>query len=243
MTRVLIHGAGRMARQVLASVSEFENFSFAGLVSRTQPADFFVSDWRASLEQVDKSVDLLIDFTLPGGTASAAQWCEKNHVALISGTTGLESVDLDALKSASRVVPVLWAPNLSQGVALMELLVRQCAAVLAEQAQISIHDVHHQHKLDAPSGTALALAMAAKEGHSGGHFDLNDQPVSFSSVLEGEVIGEHTISFVMADELIEITHKALDRAVFARGALKAGAWLIKQSAGYYSTRDWLAPGD
>lgn len=242
MTRALIHGAGRMARRILANLTEFDSYTLTGLVSRKQPEDFFVSDWYSSLEDVDKPVDLLIDFTLPGGTAMAAQWCEKNRVAMISGTTALKAADLKALKRASLKAPVLWAPNLSQGVALMERLVKQSASVLGHQAQISIHDVHHKHKLDAPSGTALALAEAIGEGRLASLASQEGDDVSFSSVREGEVIGEHSVSFVMADEVIEITHKALDRDVFARGALKAGEWLVKQGPGYYSTSDWLSIG-
>ena len=109
--------------------------------------------------------------------------------------------------------------------------------------KIAISDIHHVHKVDAPSGTALALSSAVMEGRSRGlmvpdHSNDEGEPV-FSSVREGEVIGEHTVSFVLPDEEIEITHKAVSRDVFARGALKAGEWLVLQEAGYYSTNDWL----
>lgn len=204
-----------------------------GLVSRTQPAGLGEVDWFPSLEQVDSTVDLLIDFTLPGGTEAAAHWCTANSVAMVSGTTGLRDADFKALKNAALKAPVLWAPNLSQGVALMTALVSQTADALGKQAEIAIHDIHHKHKLDAPSGTALALAQAAR---------ADEGDISFSSAREGEVIGEHTVSFVLADEVIEITHKALDRDVFAKGALKAGLWLVKQAPGYYSTREWLCLG-
>lgn len=251
MTRTLVHGAGRMAGSVLAQLPDFENLELVGLVSRTQPDETSGIDWFASLEELKSDVDLLIDFTLPGGTRTAARWCAANHVALLSGTTGLNDEDMEALKSASLKVPVLWAPNLSHGVALVTALVRQAAGALGVNAEISINDVHHRHKLDAPSGTALALARAVMEGRSKRSPELRDgeeltgisstdkDDVAFSSVREGEVVGEHTISFAMPDELIEITHKALDRDVFAKGALKAGEWLVKQKPGYYSTSDWL----
>ncbi len=195
--------------------------------------------------------DLLIDFTLPGGTGVAAQWCAANKVALLSGTTGLTDEDIEALKKAALEVPVLWAPNLSHGVALITALVRQAASALGVRANISISDIHHQHKLDAPSGTAMALAGAVMEGRSerlqellsperiAGMSGAEEGELAFSSVREGEVVGEHTVSFTLPDEVIEITHKALDRDVFAKGALKAGEWLVKQAPGYYSTGDWL----
>jgi len=242
MTRVLIHGAGRMARRVLAQLQDFEGYELLGLVSRTRPSDDIGSDWFGSLDELNVPADLLIDFTLPGGTGLAAQWCSDSNVALLSGTTGLTADDISALRNAALKVPVLWAPNMSHGVALMTALVKLTAGTLAMDANVSISDVHHQHKKDAPSGTALALAaavMEARSERSAGHpADNGNEPV-LSSTREGEVVGEHTVSFELPDEVIEITHRALDRDVFANGALKAGEWLVRQAPGYYSTVDWL----
>jgi 4-hydroxy-tetrahydrodipicolinate reductase len=228
---------------------EFENYELAGLVSRTQQDDLPLTGWFASLEDINTPADLLIDFTLPAGTRTAAQWCARNGVALLSGTTGLTDEDITALKKAGQSVPVLWAPNLSFGVALISSLVRQTAAALGASANITINDIHHKHKVDAPSGTALALAASVREGRSQRLEDLlevlpsgDEGGLAFTSVREGEIIGEHTVSFALPDEVIEITHKALDRAVFAKGALKAGEWLVGQKSGYYSTNDWLGLG-
>lgn len=252
MIRTLVFGAGRMGRRVLATMPEFKNYELAGVVSRTQPDEVPAPGWFACLEELQTSADLLIDFTLPGGTRTAAQWCSRSGVALLSGTTGLTDEDIRALKNAAREIPVLWAPNLSLGIALMTGLVRQAAEVMAVSADIHISDVHHRNKLDAPSGTALALAIAVKEGrskhleesldpgHIENHSGAEQGKVTFSSVHEGEIVGEHTVRYSMADEVIEITHKVLDREVFAMGALKAGEWLVGREPGYYSTRDWLA---
>lgn len=243
-----------MARRVLVHLPEYEGFEPVGLVSRSQPDEDLGVDWFDALEKLNTRADLLIDFTLPGGTRAAAQWCASNQVAMLSGTTGLTDEDINALKAAALKVPVLWAPNLSYGVALTSALVHQAANALGIQANITINDIHHQHKLDAPSGTALALAKAAMEGRSGSLREMlkeerlasdpntQDGELAFTSVREGEVVGEHTVSFALSDEVIEITHKALDRDVFAKGALKAGEWLVKQPAGYYSTSDWLGLG-
>lgn len=256
MIRILVHGAGRMARRVLDKSAENPEYVITAVVSRTRPEHsdtgvFAGLNWFTSLDTCKVSTDLLIDFTLPGGTGAAAQWCQKNGVAMLSGTTGLNDDDIRALKQASLTVPVLWAPNLSQGVALLRSLVRQAAGVLGVQANVTISDVHHEHKVDAPSGTALALAEAVMEGRSQPleHLLAEDRleestesdegELAFLSVREGEVIGEHTVSFELPDEVIEISHKALDRDVFAAGALKAGSWLVKQPPGYYSTSDWL----
>jgi 4-hydroxy-tetrahydrodipicolinate reductase len=240
-----------MAQRVLARLQDFETYELAAVVSITPPDDVQTVTWAASLEELNASVDLLIDFTLPGGTRDAAQWCEKNGVAMLSGTTGLTVEDITALKNASLKVPVLWAPNMSHGVALMNALVRRAASAMGLRANIKVTDVHHIHKVDAPSGTALALAKAVKTGQSqlAEHRSASSQPetsaesdehkIIFDSVREGEVIGEHTVSFALLEEIIEITHKALDRDVFANGALKAGEWLLAQAPGYYSTSDWL----
>lgn len=238
MTRILLHGAGRMARRVLARLPEFAGFELTGMVSRRRPEDELDVVWYATLTEVDSVVDLLIDFTLPGGTQAAARWCAANRVALLSGTTGLHDDDKAALKEAAREVPVLWAPNMSHGVALMTALVRQAAHAVDDSAAVTVTDIHHVHKLDAPSGTALALGAAVQEGRG----DTAGADPEFSSVREGEVIGEHTVRFTLPDEVLEITHRALDRDVFARGALKAGQWLVKQPPGYYSTGNWLGLG-
>ena len=240
-----------MAQRVLARMPEFENYQLAGVVSIIPPEDVQTIAWFASLGELDTTADLLIDFTLPGGTRDAAQWCEQNGVAMLSGTTGLTDEDITALKNAALKVPVLWAPNLSHGVALMSALVRRAAGALGLQANIEVTDIHHVHKVDAPSGTALALAAAVKKGQSGLPVELSetskvvkpadhgDANIVFNSVREGEIVGEHTVSFTMPDEVIEISHKALDRDVFASGALKAGEWLLSQAPGYYSSSDWL----
>jgi 4-hydroxy-tetrahydrodipicolinate reductase len=231
-----------MARRVQALIPAFEGFELLGLVSRIRPENDPATEWFGSLEDADASADLLIDFTLPGGARVAANWCAANEVAILSGTTGLTGDDISALEGAASKVPVLWAPNLSEGVALMTALVRQAACSLSVDAKVSISDIHHQHKKDAPSGTALALSAAIMEARpkvlSAPSATEGDEP-AFSCRREGEVIGEHTVSFELPDEVIEITHRALNRDVFARGALKAGKWLVAQTPGYYSTSDWL----
>ena len=243
-----------MACRVMKELPGFENFNLAGMVSKSKPEEDLNSEYHTSLDEFTASADLLIDFTLPGGPRDAAEWCARNGVAMLSGTTGLKNDDIGAMKKAAEKVPVLWAPNLSPGVALVNSLVSQAAAALGNDADVQIAETHHKHKLDAPSGTALALGASVMEGRGERLRDLldpayleslkdtDDGGLSFSSVREGEVIGEHTVRFTMADEVIEISHKALRREVFAKGALKAGEWLVKQAPGYYSTRDWLGLG-
>ena len=256
MIRTLVHGGGRMAQGVIAQLLDNPDCVLTGVISRSNP--FGPEDhgrspcnWFTSLEDFKATADLVIDFTLPGGTGKAAEWCEQNNVALVSGTTGLSEADFAALKKAALKVPVLWAPNLSYGVALLTKLVHETADTLGVRAHIKISETHHKNKIDAPSGTALALAAAVMEGRSRPLEDLlnteqaegvatsEDGDLTFSSVREGEVIGEHTVGFELPGEVIELTHKAQDRGVFAAGALKAGIWLKNKAPGYYNTSDWL----
>lgn len=238
--KTVVFGAGRMAQGVLAELQENSQFELVAVVSRNAPIELLAEatddlNWLSALDFIDSEVDLVIDFTLPGGPATAASWCQQHKVALISGTTALNDDDKQALESAAEQVPVLWASNMSRGVALISALACQAAAALGDDADITISDTHHQHKQDAPSGTALSLAEAIMKGHEGGE-------VAFISVRKGEVIGDHTISYELPGEIVEISHQAKDRSVFAKGALSAAAWLIQQTPGYYSPSDWLNIG-
>jgi len=233
MIRVALHGGGRMGHSLLRQLAGRPEFELAGVVARTKPSDLPAVDYFPDLDALEGPIDLLIDFTLPTGTAIAARWCEKNAVPLLSGTTGLSEEDTSALKLTATRIPLLWASNLSQGIALLTALASQVATTQGTQAKVKIHDVHHQHKVDAPSGTALSIASKLKADGP------ENMQINLSSQREGEVIGEHTITFSLPGEELEITHRALDRDIFAQGALNAGAWLVKQPVGYYSVRDWL----
>ncbi len=177
---------------------------------------------------------LVIDFSLPDGTLSAAKWCAQHDVALLTGVTGLPAPVIDALDAAADRVPVLWSPNLSLGVNLLAALVGKAAAVLEPDTPVTIEDIHHQWKKDAPSGTALMLGDAISSNRDEG------AAVEFSSIREGEEIGVHTVTFVMEGEEIDLVHRAHSRSIYASGSLSAAKWLIKQHAGRYSARDWLA---
>jgi len=130
---------------------------------------------------------------------------------------------------------VLWSPNLSLGVNLVADLAARAAALLGADIPVTIEDIHHQWKKDAPSGTALMLGKRIAAARGG-----DDGRIEFSSVREGEYIGEHTVTFVLAGEEFSLVHKAHDRAIFALGALDAGAWLITRPPGLYSAADWLS---
>jgi len=240
MIRIALFGAGRMAASFAALLKDQDDVEICAVVSLNAP------DWLANpatgiayfenieqLQQLDTLPDLILDFSLPDGTATAAAWCGEHRVALLSGVTGLDSQHRQALDTAALTAPVLWSPNLSLGINLLASLAKQAAAALPANTQIRIHDVHHRHKKDAPSGTALMLGEKITAARSG-------EIPEYSSVREGEVIGDHEITLEWEGESISLAHHALDRGVFARGALSAARWLVKQPAGRYIADDWLA---
>lgn len=238
MMRIALFGAGRMAASFDGLVRHETDVEVCAVVSLNAP------DWSGDaaffnqidqLQQLETLPDLVLDFSLPDGTAQAAKWCGQQGVALLSGVTGLQEPHIQALDQAALTAPVLWSPNLSLGINLLTRLAKQVAAAVPSDAVFHISDVHHQHKKDAPSGTALMLGAAIESTRAPG----SAKP-EYSSVREGEVIGQHEIRLEWAGESISLRHTALDRSVFARGALSAARWLIGKPAARYSAEDWLA---
>ncbi len=225
---LILLGAGRMGRLVHDAAAG-AGYDLRAVVARHRPDWLDAALWREGMSAAPADAALLIDFSLPDGTLAAANWCAHNGVALLSGCTGLEASHEDALSRAAAVVPVLWAANFSPGVNLSLDLVARVAARAGSVQELTITDIHHAHKKDAPSGTALALGEASEPL----------QP-RYESIREGEVVGEHRVRFQFAGETIEVTHRASDRGIFARGALEAGRWLLEQPAGRYSALDWLS---
>jgi 4-hydroxy-tetrahydrodipicolinate reductase len=235
--RIAVHGTGRMAKAIAGVVAagDRSDISLVALVGPAQPDWETDLTWCAGLDELPAKPDLLIDFTLPEGTLAAAAWCRTRGVALLSGVTGLSPPIHATLRASAEAVPVLWSPNLSLGVNLLAELAGRAAAVLDPDVPVVIEDIHHQWKKDAPSGTALMLGATVAEQREG-----DQTAIEYRSVREGEVIGEHTVTFRLAGEEFGLTHRARDRTIYALGALDAGKWLVDQPAGLYSARDWLA---
>jgi 4-hydroxy-tetrahydrodipicolinate reductase len=219
-----------MGRLVAKHAADF-GFELAGLVSRHHPGAELDAPWVPGLDALGEKPSVLVDFTLPAGAAAAARWCAEQGVPLVSGTTGLDETQRTALELASHRVPVLHAANFSPGVNLMLALLREAGAWLEDVERITLTDVHHVHKKDAPSGTALAMADA-----------LAPHGVDIESRREGEVIGDHRVTIRLPGEVLGLEHHAEDRAIFARGALQAARWLIGRPHGYYGARDALRRG-
>ncbi|MGD8452500.1 MAG: 4-hydroxy-tetrahydrodipicolinate reductase [Phycisphaerae bacterium] len=205
--------------------------------------------------QCDVPCDALIEFTTPASCAQWAAWCGAKGVALVSGTTGLEPPHRSALESAAKRVPVLWAPNMSLGVNLLLELVARCAARLDENWDVEITELHHRHKVDAPSGTAKALldavcqargttpAEATVSGRSGQCGPRRSGEIGVHALRAGEIVGEHVVRFASAAESLILEHRAHSRDTFAAGALFAARWLIGRPPGLYAMRDVLGGVD
>lgn len=193
--------------------------------------------------------DVMIDFSSPASTAAHLAACARAHVAALVGTTGLGADAEAAAQSAAARVPVLIAANTSVGVTLLAELVRAAARALPAEFDIEILDAHHRAKVDAPSGTALALGRAAAEGRGIDHdaarlpIDRNgprrEGGIGYSVVRAGDIVGEHEVVFAAAGERVVLGHIATDRSLFARGALRAADWLAIQPPGRYSMVDFL----
>jgi 4-hydroxy-tetrahydrodipicolinate reductase len=176
---------------------------------------------------------VVIDFSSDAGAREAAELAMRTGAALLVGTTALAPDTVNALRAASAKIPVLVAANTSAGVAVAAALTRTAASILGPVYDCSIVEAHHNAKKDAPSGTALRLADAARDGGA----RLND--TNIVSIRGGDVIGEHTVRFAAAGEYLEITHRATSRDLFARGALQAAAWLARQKPGWWTMNDVL----
>lgn len=196
--------------------------------------------------------DLAIDFSAPQAIAAHARACAERRVALLVGTTGLDGTARAALERAAGLIPVLVAPNTSLAVGVLKELASAAAAALGPDYDVEISEAHHRMKRDAPSGTALALgeAVAAARGtrleqvacyerHGTGQPRIPGS-IGFAVLRAGDIVGEHTVTFAGAGERLELTHRATDRTVFARGALRAGLWLAGRPPGTYTMRDVLA---
>ncbi|MBF0562918.1 MAG: 4-hydroxy-tetrahydrodipicolinate reductase, partial [Alphaproteobacteria bacterium] len=195
--------------------------------------------------------DVIIDFTAATATAATAALAAETGKALVGGTTGLGPEPMSALGAAARRVPVVHAPNMSLGVNLLFALVEEVARTLDDSYDIEIVEMHHRHKVDAPSGTALGLGRAAalgrmvdldavservRDGHTGAR---RTGAIGFATLRGGDVVGDHTVIFAADGERIELTHKASSRTVFAKGAVRAARWACSQPPGLYSMRDVL----
>lgn len=255
--------AGRMGRMLVQTVLSTEGCELAGGTEQPgrpavgsdvaglaggESSGLIVGDSPPALFEIS---DAVIDFTGPDATVVHAGLAAETGTALVVGTTGLTPAHMEALVAAGARASVVQSANMSVGVNLLLGLTRQAAGLLGDDYDIEIVEMHHRHKVDAPSGTALALGAAAAKGR-GVELDAVAQKVrdghtgprkrgdiGFATLRGGDVVGDHSVIFAAEGERIEITHKAASRAVFARGAVRAALWTQGRKPGLYSMRDVL----
>lgn len=254
--------AGRMGRMLMREISSLPMAELSGGTDRPGSLEIGTDlGILAGLDPMGVTVgenpdmlfglsDVVIDFTTPAATMTHAALAAKHGAALVVGTTGLSPAQVQVLRDAAERTAIVYAANMSLGVNLLLDLVRRVAATLdAADWDIEIVEMHHRHKVDAPSGTALALGNAAAEGRGvdleavqetvrDGHTGPR-QPgeIGFATLRGGDVVGDHTVIFAGAGERLELTHKAGDRAIFAKGAVRAAQWAVGQDPGFYSMKD------
>ena len=241
MTKIAITGSnGRMGQALIEAVKLNPNVSEGSILNRGD-----------DIKRVLKDFDVLIDFTRPEATLDALSICQSAGKAMVIGTTGFSNDALKVIDQASSDIPIVFAPNMSVGVNLTLKLLETTAKVIGTDSNIEIVEAHHRHKVDAPSGTALKmgevianalgrdLSECAVYGREGKEGSRDRQTIGFSSIRGGDVVGEHTVTFFMEGERVEITHKASSRMTYANGAVKASQWLTNQPNGLYSMQDVL----
>lgn len=261
---IVVNGvSGRMGQMLAQLVSESKAVRLVGALEQAGHdwvgrdigaamggADLGVVVTDDALEAMAKA-QAVIDFTVPAATVAMAELAAQARAVHVIGTTGLTDGDLVKIKAAARHAVVVRAGNMSLGVNLLVQLTKKVAAALDEDFDIEVIEAHHRHKVDAPSGTALMLGQAAAEGRGVSLANVSDSgrdgitgarkrgDIGFSAVRGGDIVGEHDVMFAADGERIVLRHMATDRAVFARGALKAALWGMGRKPGEYDMLDVL----
>lgn len=263
MKLAIAGAAGRMGRVLTRIVSETPGAEIAGGIEpKGSPHVGADMGELAGIGTLDVAItddplplfthiDGIIDFTIPQATLALAELSAQARIVHVIGTTGIDQDGEARIKAAARHARIVKSGNMSLGVNLLAVMVRKVAAALGEDFDIEVLEMHHRHKIDAPSGTALLLGKAAAQGRGidlasrsvrtrDGHTGARPAgDIGFATLRGGSVVGEHTVMFAGAAERIELTHKAESRDIFARGAVKAALWGMDKKPGLYSMTDVL----
>lgn len=257
-TRIGLHGAmGRMGLRLVQLVAQDPRVELAAAIDRARTGEDagvvagigpLGVPVRTLADVADTPLDVIIDFSHPSAAAEVADFCRRNKVGLVVGTTGLEDDGRRALEAAAAEAPVLASPNMSRAVNLLMKLVAQAAAGMGPEADVEIVERHHRLKKDSPSGTALRLAEVVTASTGAGPMvhgregQVGERPrgeIGMHAVRAGDCPGEHTVMFAIAGDTLELTHRALNRDGFVRGAIDAAVFLSGKPAGSYSMADVL----
>ncbi|AUH02423.1 4-hydroxy-tetrahydrodipicolinate reductase [Prodigiosinella confusarubida] len=266
--RIAVAGAGgRMGRQLIQAVEQMTGVVLGAALERPGSSLIGVDAGElaglgklnvavsGSLDAIKDDFDVLIDFTRPEGTLTHLAFCRQHAKSMIIGTTGFDEQGKDAIRQAAADIGIVFAANFSVGVNVMLKLLEKTAKVMGDYTDIEIIEAHHRHKVDAPSGTALAMgeaiagalgrslkdcAVYTREGYTG---ERDPKSIGFATVRAGDIVGEHTAMFADVGERIEITHKASSRMTFANGAVRAALWLNAHNYGLFDMKDVLGLDD
>ncbi|WP_455206725.1 4-hydroxy-tetrahydrodipicolinate reductase [Kaarinaea lacus] len=264
MTNIAVTGAaGRMGKALIEACELADDADLVGAIERSgssaigMDAGDMAGIGKKNIAIVDSvalvidKVDVLIDFTTPESTMANLATCRAANKRLVVGTTGLSEANKKAISEAGKDIAIVFAPNMSVGVNLCLKLLDIAARVMNEDIDIEIIEAHHRHKVDAPSGTALAMgevvakalgrdlkecAVYGREGRTG---ERSRSTIGFETIRAGDIVGEHTVMFAGIGERVEITHKASSRMTFAKGAVRAAKWLMAQEKGVFDMQDVL----
>lgn len=247
--------SGRMGGRVAELIAAAPDLAIAALADRAASplagaeicGHVVGTDVGAALE----GADVYIDFTTPASTREAAATAERHRTAAVIGTTGLDAGDEAAIEALAKVAPVLTAANFSLGVNLLIAMAETAARALGADYDAEVVELHHKRKRDAPSGTALALGAALARGRDADFTEVSctarqgdvgprrDGEIGLVAVRGGDIVGEHIVYLIGETERIELTHRASDRSLFARGAIRAARWLAGRAPGRYQMADVL----
>ena len=264
MTRIAITGAaGRMGRSLIEACQQTDGLEVTVALEHPE-SSLLGSDAGdlagigklgiqvgADLAAVSNDFDVLIDFTRPEPTLANLEICRQTGRRMVIGTTGFSDEQKAQIAAAAQDIAIVFAPNMSVGVNLCLKLLDTAARVLGDDVDIEIIEAHHRHKVDAPSGTALRMgevvadalgrdlktcAVYGREGHTG---ERDRKTIGFETIRAGDIVGDHTVMFAGAGEIVEVTHKASSRMTFANGAARAASWLIDKESGLFDMQDVL----
>ena len=243
---------GRMGQQIINSVKSDNNFKIVCL-TENKKNKIKVNGVKVDLntEEAFKKANLIIDFTVPKCTFQILKIASKLKKKVVIGTTGFTKKEEDLIKKFSKKIPILKAGNMSLGINLLMYLTEIASNSLGKNFLSKIFEIHHKHKKDHPSGTALMLGKGIAVGKNKNFYSLIGKKflnkktfpygskINFNSIRKGEVIGEHEVKFSSGKEVITLNHEAYDRALYSEGALSAAKWLMNKKPGLYSMRDLM----
>ena len=243
---------GRMGQQLVKSSRADKNFKLTTL-TENRLIKKKIAGIKPSLndENSFKNVDLIIDFTIPKCTFQILKIATKLKKRVVIGTTGFSKKEEILIKKFSKKIPILKAGNMSLGINLLMYLTEIASQALGNNFLSKVYEVHHKHKIDHPSGTALMLGKGIAIGKNKDFYNLigkkylnkkkfpYGKKINFNSLRKGEVVGEHEVTFSSGKEIITLNHEAFDRALYSEGAFTAAKWLMNKKPGLYSMRDVL----